>query len=92
MPKYEQRDNSGVLFKNDEKASMPQKEREMSTQADYNGNIKVAGVDYWLNAWLKRSKAGVTYLSVSVQPKKKQQKEETPSYPPMEVDQSDVPF
>lgn len=58
---YEQKDNSGALFKNTDK-------RE-DTHADYAGSIMVDGKSYWLNAWLKTSKAGAKYLSLAVKPK-----------------------
>jgi hypothetical protein len=57
---FEQKDNSGSLFKNDRKA--------MDSHADYTGSIKVDGRDYWLNAWLKDGAKG-KYMSVSVRPK-----------------------
>lgn len=57
---YEQRDNSGSLFKNERKAS--------PTHADYTGTIMVAGVTYWLNAWIKKGQKG-TFMSLSVKPK-----------------------
>lgn len=58
---YEQRDNSGSLFKNAEK--------EAPTHADYTGSIKIAGVEYWLNAWIKQSKGGKMFMSLSAKPK-----------------------
>jgi hypothetical protein len=54
--------NRGVLFKNTDK--------ENPKHADYNGNLNVDGQEFWLNAWIKESKAGVKFLSVSVKPKK----------------------
>lgn len=53
--------NSGALFKNDKK--------ESDNHPDYRGSINVAGTDYWLSAWLKKSKAGQTFMSLSVNPK-----------------------
>lgn len=64
MNEYEQKDNSGVLFKNDK--------RETENHPDYKGNIRVAGVDYWLSSWINTSKNGVKYMAVSVQPKEQQ--------------------
>lgn len=42
---YEQRDDSGSLFKNDRK--------ENESQADYTGSAMLAGVEYWMSAWIK---------------------------------------
>lgn len=77
--------NRGSLFKNDRKddAKFP----------DYKGSINVDGTDYWLSAWIKVSKDGAKFMSLSVknknadaslQPKKKVKQEE--------FDDSDVPF
>ena len=54
---YEQKDNSGSLFKNDQKKS--------STHPDYKGSAKVDGQEYWLSAWIKQTKKGQTYMSLS---------------------------
>jgi uncharacterized protein (DUF736 family) len=51
--------NRGALFKNDRK--------ESEKHPDYKGSINVAGHDYWLSAWLKESKDGKKYMSLSVQ-------------------------
>jgi hypothetical protein len=55
---FEQKDNSGVLFKNDRK--------EGEHDPDFNGSITVSGVEYRLNAWVRTSKAGRKYLGLSV--------------------------
>lgn len=52
--------NRGSLFKNDRK--------EQPTHADLNGRVNVNGVDYYLNAWLKESKTGKKFYSLSVKP------------------------
>lgn len=57
---YEQRDNSGSLFKNERKAD--------PKHADYTGTIMVDGKTYWLNAWIKTGKKG-KFMSLSVKPK-----------------------
>jgi len=69
--------NRGSLFKNDRKddAKFP----------DYKGSLNVDGTDYWLSAWIKVSKDGNKFMSLSIknknadaslQPKKKVKQEE----------------
>lgn len=55
---YEQRDNSGSLFKNDRK--------QTEKHPDYTGSIRIKGTDFHLAAWLKQSKTGKKYMSVSI--------------------------
>lgn len=59
MPQYDNT-NSGVLFKNNEKAS--------DKHPDYGGQINIEGVEYWLNGWIKDGKKG-KFLSLAVKPK-----------------------
>ena len=59
---YEQRDNSGSLFKNARK--------EKDTHPDFNGSILVDGKAYWISGWKKKKQSdGETWLSLSVKPK-----------------------
>ncbi len=58
----QQYDNSGILFRNEDKD--PDNERDR----DYSGSITVAGVEYWLSAWIKQGKRS-KFLSLSVKPK-----------------------
>lgn len=53
--------NRGALFKNDRKTK--------DTDRDYSGSINVAGHDYWLSAWIKKSAKGQTFMSLSIQAK-----------------------
>jgi hypothetical protein len=53
--------NRGALFKNMDKTE--------EQHADYRGEINVAGDEFWLNAWLKTSKKGTKFLSLSLKPK-----------------------
>lgn len=57
---YEQRDNSGILFKNDRKDS--------DKHPDYNGNALIAGVEYWISAWIKTGAKG-KFMSLAFKPK-----------------------
>lgn len=52
-----ERDNSGILFKNNKKTS--------DKQPDLQGSIMVAGKKYRLSAWTKEGQSG-KFLSVSV--------------------------
>lgn len=71
---YEQKDNSGSLFKNDKK--------EKDTHPDYRGTVKIGGVEYWQNAWVKESN-GKKYFSQSFTPKDaKPQSESKPTEQP----------
>jgi hypothetical protein len=68
------RTNSGLLTKNDKGGN--------ESRPDYRGSINVAGVEYWLSAWIKEGREGTKlegqkYMSLSVQPKDAQ-----PGYAP----------
>ena len=53
---YEQKNDSGSLFKNDKK--------EKEAQPDYKGTCVVDGVEKQMGAWLRESKNGVKYMSI----------------------------
>jgi hypothetical protein len=53
--------NRGVMFDND-KADNP-------NRPDYRGTLNVDGTEYRISAWHKKSKGGVPFISMSVQPK-----------------------
>jgi hypothetical protein len=58
---FETRDGEGALFKNED--------RESEQHPHYRGNIKINGQEYWLSSWIKESKAGKKYMTLSAQPK-----------------------
>ena len=73
--------NRGSLFKNDRK--------DDTKFPDYKGSLNVDGIDYWLSAWIKISKDGAKFMSLSIKNKNadaflnKKVKQE---------DDSDIPF
>ena len=60
--KYETKNNSGALFRNNKK--------EKDTHPDYKGNAVIDGVDMWVSAWIRTAQStGDKYMSLSFQPK-----------------------
>jgi hypothetical protein len=76
--------NRGVLFKNEDKQS--------DRHADYRGNINVGGQEFWLDAWLKTSKAGKKFMSLSIKPKMAQEHRGAPANPPAREAHEPPPF
>ncbi len=60
MSGFQQRENSGILFKNNRKTD--------PKHSDYSGSLTVAGIEYWLSGWIKEGKNG-KFMSLSVKPK-----------------------
>lgn len=81
---YQQKDNSGSLFKNDKK--------ESPNHPDYKGSCMVNGVECWMDAWSKPKKDGQgRWLSFSFKPKQQPQKSQ-PRQPARRDDASEIPF
>lgn len=57
----QQHDNIGVLFRNDKAGD--------EKAPDYKGNVTVAGVEYWLKAWINEAKNGSKYMRLRLRPK-----------------------
>ena len=51
----------GALFKNESK--------ETEKHPDYKGNITIDWVEHWISGWMKESKDGMVYMSLSAQVK-----------------------
>jgi hypothetical protein len=76
------RDNSGVLFKSET--------REKESHPHYKGNITVAGVDYWISAWIKEGKNG-KFMGLAVNPK--EEKAQSPKKASFDdLDDASIPF
>lgn len=77
---YEQRDNSGSLFRNDKQGN--------EKRPDYTGKGMVNGQLVRISAWLKEGKSGTKYLSLSFQ----EPKDEPPKPAPVADLDDDLPF
>ena len=79
-----QRDNSGVMFKNDK--------REKESHPHYKGNMRVNGQEYWLSAWIKEGKNG-KFMGLALSPKEEQgQAPQAKSSKKIEDMDDDIPF
>jgi hypothetical protein len=55
--------NRGALFRNDDKDPSNDKDR------DYSGSLNVEGTEYWISGYVRTSKSGRKFLSLSIKPK-----------------------
>lgn len=83
--------DKGALFKNKDKTE------QTAHFSDYHGTINVNGKEYWINAWLKKSKKNVSYMSLAVSPKEKATGQSQHQKPERETgpdgfEDSDIPF
>jgi uncharacterized protein (DUF736 family) len=58
---YEMKNYSGSMFKNDRK--------ESDSHPDYKGSAMIAGVEMWMDAWIKKKEGAKAYMSFSFKPK-----------------------
>jgi hypothetical protein len=81
---YEQKDNSGTLFKNDK--------REKDSHPHAKGSAIIDGVEYWVSAWTKDGSKG-KFQSLSFKRKEQRQPErQQQARPePRELD-DEIPF
>lgn len=58
---YEQKPDTGSLFKNDR--------REKDSQPHAKGSALIGGVEYWVSAWTNEAKSGEKYQSLKFERK-----------------------
>ena len=73
---YETKDNTGSLFRNENKTS--------ENSPDYSGKCMVGGVAMFFDGWLKRSAEGKAWMSFSFKPMQKQPAAAPKRLPPPE--------
>lgn len=81
---YEQKDNDGVLFANDN--------RETDSHPNAKGTAMIGGVMYFVSAWTNTSKNGQKYQKLSFQQKDEQPSGNAPASAPAADDDGDLPF
>jgi len=70
--------NRGALFKNDRKGS--------EKHPDYTGKLNVDGTDRYFAAWIKKSKSGNAFMSLSLGDSVEAKKQESDDF------SMDIPF
>lgn len=65
---YEQKPNSGSLFRNEDKKT--------DKHPDYSGSAVIGGVEYWVNGWINTigsgENKGKKYMNLQFKPKDQQ--------------------
>lgn len=82
MNKFEQRDNSGALWKNEN--------RESEKHPNAKGSALIDGVEYWVSAWTKEGQKG-KFQSLSFE-RKEARVGSKPAKPARQVDDDEIPF
>ncbi len=86
---YEQKDNSGSLFKNQKKTT--------DNHPDRTGSALIDGVSYWVSGWVKQDKNGNPWMSLAFKRKEATAMQEAatpaPRVMPKRADMDDeIPF
>ena len=61
-------------FDNTNRGALFRAEKKTDAHPDYTGSLNVKGTEFYLSAWIKESKAGAKYMSLSCK-----EKESTPA-------------
>jgi hypothetical protein len=78
--------DKGSLFKNEDRLT--------EKHPLYKGEININGTEYWLAAWINKSKDGKSFMSLKAT-KKDKQPQAKPTYPqpePQPQEDEDIPF
>jgi len=76
--------NTGALFKAD---------KQSERHPDYNGSCEINNVEMWMSAWIKTSKNGKKFMSLSFNPKEVQSAPKPVQSANAEFDEGDdIPF
>ena len=77
--------NKGVLFKNNNKKT--------DNHPDYTGKIVLSNnKQYYLNAWVNKSKSGTSYMSVTIGNETTKTETVQPKIEPKKVEIDEMPF
>lgn len=81
----EKRDNSGILYKNPDKAPD-------NKFPEYKGEATIDGKDYWISAWVKEGAKG-KFFSIAYKPKQAAKTvAKQPSFEDRNADDGIIPF
>ena len=83
----DQRELSGVLSRN--------KKRETDKQPEFKGTATIAGVAYWVSAWVKEGPDGKFFslaFTAKDQPSAQAKASASAPYKPKQVENQDIPF
>ena len=81
---YEQKDNSGSLFKN--------RNPKGDNSPPLTGSAMIGGVEYWVSGWAKNDKNGDRYVSFTFKAKNPSAAQAQTSKPALNIDEDSIPF
>jgi hypothetical protein len=82
---YEQKDNAGSLFKNEDRT-------ESNNQPNARGKCRIGGVEYRVSAWTRTSAAGAKFQSLKFEPETKPAAARGGNDKVIEDESEDAPF